>query len=81
MSSNWRELMGIEKPEPLTMQDIAHLDALWAQASLHTDDESTFLAGIGAMWPSLRPAVYWEIANRTMQAAEDAVLASQKRQS
>lgn len=64
MSRDWREVMGVKKAEPLTSKDLAHLDALWAQSCLHDDDENAYLAGIGAMWPTLRPAVMWDIVNR-----------------
>lgn len=70
MSRDWREVMGVKKAEPLTARDMAHLDALWAQASLHDDDENAYLAGIGALWPSLRPAVFWAINERTSDMAD-----------
>jgi hypothetical protein len=66
MSKDWREVMGVKKWELLTPRDLAHLDALWAQASLEDEDHVTYLAGIGALWPALRPAVMWEITNRAI---------------
>lgn len=69
-NTNWRDVMGHAEFPPLNAQDLAHLDALWAQASLHDDDESAYLAGIGAMWPSLRPHVFWAIHDAAEKAAD-----------